>query len=160
MHKQSTASAGSPQGPRGAVCQCPWGKHSINPPEPSLPTGSGIQPEGQPEGLSAMQHFPFRAKCWQTAENPQVLHRFFSLSLNMLLLQNKNLLEKPKSVVIHPSLLSGEPPPCPALVGTQASGQIPDKCKSLEHKPGSIMCPLPNALGKQKRGCNAPMHNT
>lgn len=101
--------------------------------------------------------FPLRAKCWQTAENPQALH-VFSLSLNMLVLQNK-ILKKTRSVVIHLSPLSGEPPPCLALAGTQASGQIPDKCKSLEHKPVSIGCPLPKCSGEQKSGCSAQQNN-
>lgn len=105
--------------------------------------------------------FPLRAKCWQTAENPQALH-VFSLSLNMLVLQNK-ILKKTRSVVIHLSPLSGEPPPCLALAGTQASGQIPDKCKSLEHKPVSIGCPLPNAVESRRVGAvlnRIMIHNT
>lgn len=55
-------------------------------------------------------------------------------------------------MVIHSSLLSGKLPPCLALAGTQASGQVSIKCKSPEGKPVPIMSPLPNTLGKQKSG--------
>lgn len=55
-------------------------------------------------------------------------------------------------MVIHLSLLSGALPSLLALAGAQASGQAPAKHKSLESKEISVICPLPNTLGRQKNG--------
>lgn len=46
--------------------------------EPSSCTGSGIQPEGQPEGLSAMQHFPPQSQVPANCRKPTSTARFFS----------------------------------------------------------------------------------
>lgn len=130
-----------PQGPRAAVCQCPWGS-----------TASIPEPQGQESSLkdslqASLQCsiFPFRAKCWQTAENPQALH-VFSLSLNMLLLQNK-IFQKIRvwSFIHHCSLVSHLLALPLQVHRLQAKSQISAKAWSTSQSPS---CATPKCSGE------------